>query len=273
MDKQSILGRTLSMFKLNNLGEQTGDKIVTNSGQLMTHTRVRLEIVDVLRGFALIMMIAFHFCYDLNYFGWTNFPLGISFAWIIWQRAIASIFLLLVGISLVLRAKFKPTWRDFWQRWFKIAGAAIIVSLGSYLIFPTSFIYFGILHCISVSLLVGRVLLRLGTLNLFLGIIAIAISANFAHSFFNPRTLNWLGFATQFPFTEDYVPVFPWIGVVLIGCGLGTIWQQFQFKTPQLVTEISDRSSWLIWMGKRSLTIYLLHQPILFGMLFLIQQF
>jgi uncharacterized membrane protein len=238
----------------------------------MTATRVRLDFVDALRGFALAMMIAFHFCYDLNYFGWASFPLGVSVVWVIWQRAIASTFLLLVGIGLVLRDAFKPSWRDFWRRWIQIAGAALIVSLGSYLIFPTSFIYFGILHCIAFSLLVGRLLIKLGIINILIGTIAIAFSLNFSSPVFNDRILNWIGLATQLPFTEDYVPVFPWLGVVLIGCGLGSIWKQFEFKTPQLITKISDRSSWLVNMGRRSLSIYLLHQPILFGVLFLIKQ-
>jgi uncharacterized membrane protein len=238
----------------------------------MTATRVRLDIVDLLRGFALVMMIAFHFCYDLNYFGWANFPLGVSPFWIIWQRSIASTFLILVGIGLVLRDTFKPAWRDFWRRWLQIAGAALLVSLGSYLIFPTSFIYFGILHCIAVSLLVGRLLLRFGVINLLLGILAIAISLNFSNPIFNDRPVSWIGLATQVPPTEDYVPLFPWLGVVLIGCGLGNIWKKFEFKTPQFVRIISDRVTWLVSMGKRSLAIYLLHQPILFGLLFLIQQ-
>jgi uncharacterized membrane protein len=237
------------------------------------NSKVRLSIVDALRGFALLMMCLFHFCYDLNYFGWANFPIGISLSWIIWQRAIASTFLLLVGIGLVLRAKFKPSWRDFWQRWLQIAGAAILVSLGSYLIFPTSFIYFGILHCIAISLLVGRLLLRFGAINLWLGIGAIALANTFTNPFFNDRFLNWLGFATQLQPTEDYVPLFPWLGVVLIGCGLGKIWERFQFRLPKFLATIGDRLTWLVWIGKRSLAIYLLHQPILLAILFSIRGF
>jgi uncharacterized membrane protein len=239
----------------------------------MSTSKVRLSIVDVLRGFALVMMSAFHFCYDINYFGWAYFPIGISPSWIIWQRSIASTFLLLVGIGLVLRAKFKPAWKDFWRRWLQIAGAAILVSLGSYLIFPTSFIYFGILHCIAISLLVGRLLLRLGAINIGLGIAAIALANIFTNPFFNDRSLNWIGFATQLQPTEDYVPLFPWLGLVLIGCGLGKIWEKFEFRLPTFLVTIGDRLIWLVWIGKRSLAIYLLHQPILFAILFSIRGF
>jgi uncharacterized membrane protein len=240
---------------------------------LMSTSKVRLSIVDALRGLALLMMCAFHFCYDLNYFGWAYFPIGIAQSWVIWQRSIASTFLLLVGIGLVLRSKFKPAWADFWRRWLQIAGAAILVSIGSYFIFPTSFIYFGILHCIAISLIVGRLLLRLGAINLGLGVGAIALANTFTNPLFNDRFLNWIGFATQLQPTEDYVPLFPWLGVVLIGCGLGKIWERFQFQLPASLVIFGDRLTWLVWIGKRSLAIYLLHQPILLAFLVSIQSF
>jgi uncharacterized membrane protein len=235
----------------------------------MEKSKVRFEEIDGLRGLAIIQMVAYHFCYDLNYFGWVRWPLGRGFGWVFWQTSIVSTFLLLVGISLVLRSTFKPAWRDFWQRWIQIAVSALLVSLGSYFIFPESYIFFGILHCIAITLMVGRILLFVGTYNLVLGGGAIALGLGFANPMFNPRALSWLGFITERPFSEDYVPIFPWLGLVLMGCGLGSIWRNSGFRIPKWVISLRGHiPHWLIQTGKHSLAIYLVHQPILLGILF-----
>src|SRR5262245_18687767 len=109
-------------------------------------TRSRLAGIDALRGFAVAQLIVYHFIYDLNYFGWLRLAMTRDQPWVGWRTAIVTQFLLLVGISLVLRHAFKPAWSDFWRRWAEIAGAALLVSLGSWWMFPQRFIFFGILH-------------------------------------------------------------------------------------------------------------------------------
>ncbi len=239
----------------------------------MGNAKVRFDEIDGLRGFAIAQMVAYHFCYDLNYFGWTNLPIGLSLGWEIWQVSILSIFLLLTGISLVLRDALKPSWQDFWRRWIQIAASALAVSLGSYWIFPESYIFFGILHFIAIALILGRLVLSLGAYNLILGILVIVIAQKVSHPIFNPPILSCIGLATQEPFTQDFVPIFPWLGVVLLGCGFGSIWRSYDFKRPiwiALLTQSIPRFS--IWAGKHSLAIYLIHQPILFMLLFAISR-
>jgi uncharacterized membrane protein len=238
----------------------------------METNKVRFDEIDGLRGFAIAQMVLYHFCYDLNYFGWARFPLGRGLGWEIWQISIVSTFLLLVGISLVLRSTFKPSWRDFWQRWLQVAVSALLVSCGSYLLFPESYIFFGILHLIAITLIVGRLLLFVGRYNLVLGCGAITLGLGFANSTFNSRSLSWIGFTTQTPFSEDYVPVFPWLGVVLIGCGMGSLWKMSGFETPQGIAFLKRYlPSYWSKIGKHSLTIYLVHQPILLGILFVVR--
>jgi uncharacterized membrane protein len=161
----------------------------------MGSEKVRFDGIDGLRGFAIAQMVVYHLCYDLNHFGWTNFPIGLSLGWEIWQVSILSTFLLLTGISLVLRDAFKPSWRDFWRRWLQIVASALAVSLGSYLIFPESYIFFGILHFISVALILGRLMLRLGAYNLILGSLVIVLGLSWSHPFFNTfasSCFNWM---------------------------------------------------------------------------------
>jgi uncharacterized membrane protein len=239
----------------------------------MGSEKVRFDGIDGLRGFAIAQMVVYHLCYDLNHFGWTNFPIGLSLGWKIWQVSILSTFLLLTGISLVLRDAFKPSWRDFWRRWIQIAASALAVSLGSYLIFPESYIFFGILHFISIALILGRLVLPLGAYNLMLGILVIAIEQSVSLPIFNTPVLSWIGLATQEPFTQDFVPIFPWLGVVLMGCGLGSIWRSHDFKSPKWVALFAQSiPHFSIWTGKHSLAIYLIHQPILFILLFAIEK-
>ncbi|MGH6610941.1 MAG: DUF1624 domain-containing protein [Burkholderiaceae bacterium] len=225
----------------------------------------RLTLVDALRGFAVAQMIVYHFIYDLSYFGWVDLMMTRDQPWVGWRTAIVTQFLLLVGVSLVLRTSFKPSAADFRKRWLQIAAAALLVTLGSWLVFGPRLIYFGILHFVAAALLVAQPLLRLGALNIVTGVISIVIGLVYANEFFNTPPATIIGFMTFKPRTEDYVPIFPWIGVVLIGAGLASYWQRAQWGVWPALQPLNRAPSWLLFLGRWPLTIYLLHQPILLG--------
>ena len=87
----------------------------------------RFAGVDQLRGLAIATMIAYHFCYDLAWFGFASFrpdDMLNDWRWIAWRNSIVASFLVLVGVSRALNAAFKPSWSDFWMRWMQIAAAA-----------------------------------------------------------------------------------------------------------------------------------------------------
>ncbi|HTT12037.1 MAG TPA: heparan-alpha-glucosaminide N-acetyltransferase [Burkholderiaceae bacterium] len=233
----------------------------------------RFAGIDALRGFAVVQMICYHFIYDLNYFGWVRLAMTRDHPWVAWRTAIVTQFLLLVGVSLVLRSAFKPAWSDFWRRWLQIAGAAALVSAGTWWMFRDKFIYFGILHYVTVALILARLLVPLGRLNLALGIVALLVGLLFKDAAFNPTELNWIGFTTRLPVTEDYVPVFPWIGVTLVGVGLGALWQRSRFAVaPALSGPNAAPPRLLVFLGSWALTVYLAHQPILLGVLWLVKR-
>jgi uncharacterized membrane protein len=231
----------------------------------------RLPLVDALRGFAVAQMIVYHFIYDLDHFGWIELAMTRDQPWVGWRTAIVSQFLLLVGVSLVLRLARRPGWRDFWLRWAQVAAAAALVSIGSWLMFGPRWIYFGILHFIAVALLAGRALAPLREGNLLLAAAAIAAWFAFRDPAFNAAPANIIGLVTEKPRTEDYVPLFPWIAAVLAGLGLGSLWQRRGFAlSPPWQRLNADPPRLLVLFGTWALTVYLMHQPILIGLLWLL---
>ncbi|HEU0199956.1 MAG TPA: heparan-alpha-glucosaminide N-acetyltransferase [Burkholderiaceae bacterium] len=236
-----------------------------NSGQ-------RLAIVDVLRGFAVAQMIVYHFVYDLKYFGWVKIMMTRDQPWVGWRTAIVTQFLLLVGVSLVLRTSFKPAFSDFARRWVQVAGAAFLVSAGSWFLFGPRYIWFGILHFVAAALLLARPLVSLGGWNLPLGLAVLAAGLLYKDEAFNGTPANILGFATAKPRTEDYVPLFPWFGLVLIGVALGAWWQRLGYPLAQPLRRLNDAPPRVLqFLGLWSLTAYLIHQPVLLSMLWVVK--
>lgn len=236
-------------------------------------TSPRVALVDALRGFAVAQMIVYHFIYDLNYFGFVRVRMLLDQPWVGWRTAIVTQFLLLVGVSLVLRTRHKPAWSDFRRRWLQVAAAAALVSAGSGFLFGPRFIWFGILHFIAVALILVRLLIPLGGWNLALGTVALAAGLLFAADAFNAAPQNALGFVTQKPSSEDYVPLFPWIGVVLFGAGAGALWARRGFALVPSLTALNESPPrLLVLLGTWALTVYLLHQPVLMGLLWLVRR-
>lgn len=231
----------------------------------------RYFLIDVLRGSAIGLMFIYHFCFDLNYFGHVRLDFNHQPFWLGFRALIVSLFLGVVGISLQLAHTRHWRARPFFQRLGLLVGAALLVSLSSYLIYPNSFIFFGILHFIAVASLLGLLFLKLYYLNLILGVLVISIGLTVSQPFFDQPALQWFGLVTHKPITEDYVPLLPWFGVVLIGMFLGR-WAVTQQPIPAWLQWQNEHfvSRTLAFGGKHGLLIYLLHQPILLGLLYLI---
>jgi uncharacterized membrane protein len=241
----------------------------------------RLAFLDITRGFAIVMMVAYHFCFDLVMFHRADWNILGDANWIAWRTAILSSFLLVAGVSLTLRLHQQPEWRPFLLRWAQIAGAALLVSLGSAIMFPQTFIYFGVLHHMAVAMLVCRLALACSRWNIVLGLAIVIAAECFSSAAFDTRWLNWIGFMTHKPATQDYVPLFPWLGVMLTGCGLGTAMIEHRWLERDQAAQGADPKRNVGWVlrgtrllefaGRSSLLIYLVHQPILIGMLWLYQ--
>jgi uncharacterized membrane protein len=226
----------------------------------------RVAGVDALRGLAICLMIAYHFAFDLRYYRITAADFEHDPFWLGARALIVSSFMLLVGVSLVLARRAHAPPAQFWMRLALIAGCAALASAGSWLLFPRTFIWFGILHCIAVASLVARPLVARPGLALAAGIVVILAAVAFAHPAFDAPALAWLGFTTAKPATEDYVPLAPWAGVALVGIAVGHALARREF---QALAPLTGAPHWLRWLGRHSLAVYMVHQPLLLGLLWL----
>jgi len=227
----------------------------------------RLAGIDALRGAAIVAMIAYHFCFDLRYFGVLNADFEQSSFWLTARSLILSSFLLLAGVSLVLATRNNSSTARFRRQVGVIALCAVAVSAGSYALFPNTFIWFGVLHAIAVSLVLARPLVGHPALALVLGVAVIVAGVGFAHSSFNRLPWAAIGFVTVKPATEDYVPLFPWTGVLLLGIALG---HTLGRDAARGFVNAQRWPAWLAFLGRHSLAVYMLHQPLLVGTLWLV---
>jgi hypothetical protein len=236
-------------------------------------TGPRLARLDALRGLAVLWMTAFHFSFDLAHFGLTQQNFYSDPVWL-WQRiAILSLFLFCAGLGQSLAVIHGQSWLRFWRRWLQIAGCAALVSLGSYMMFPKSWIYFGVLHGMAVMLLIARLTARWGGW-LWPASLAALLLAQWAPGlhqhwpvarWLDAPVWHGLGLMSHKPFTEDYVPLLPWLGVVWLGVAAGP-WVHARGWLAGPVPAHPAMAA-VTFIGRWSLSWYLLHQPLLMGAL------
>jgi uncharacterized membrane protein len=227
----------------------------------------RIDAIDALRGFALCLMIVYHFSFDLRLFGVIAADFEHDPFWLGFRAVIVSLFMGLVGVSLVLSDRAGASAAHFWRRVAIIAACALAVSAASWVAFPRSFIYFGILHCIAVASVLGRPLVRWPASAFVVGCAIIVAGLTLSHPAFDKPMLSAVGFVTHKPVTEDYVPLAPWAGVVFIGIALGQLLARQSFE---VIAPLGAAPALLRWLGRHSLAIYMVHQPILLGILWLV---
>jgi len=228
----------------------------------------RYQRIDILRGIAITLMVIYHFSYDLTYFRFLRFDFYHDPFWINFRILIVSLFVGLVGVSLVLATQNGINLRRYARRlgWLVLLSLAITVM--SYFMFPGRMIVFGILHFIAFASVAGLLFVRLYVPSLILGIGIILLDLLYQHEFFDQYWIHWLGLTVHRPAAEDYVSVIPWFGVVLIGIFIGqTILRNESLQRIFSVNSDHFLMRGLAFSGRHSLLIYILHQPILFAIL------
>lgn len=235
----------------------------------------RIEWIDLARGIALVAMAIYHFSWDLEFFGYLD-PGSAGTGPLKWfARSIASSFLVLVGISLVLAHGNGIRWRGFGRRLATVATAALAITVATRFFTPDSYVFFGILHHIAFTSVFGLLFLRLPAFALLL-IAAVWLSVPFwGKSFaFDAPMLTWLGLSPIPPRSNDFVPVFPWFAAVLAGMTAGRVMagtNAFDILRTHPPGQ-NPVSRFLRFLGRHSLVTYLVHQPILIACVFLFSQ-
>ncbi len=224
----------------------------------------RLAALDVARGVALAAMAVYHFAWDLEFFGFAEPGMTAQLPWKLFARSIATSFLFLAGVSFLLAHGRGFSFGKFWPRFAQIAGAALAISIATRLAMPDSFIFFGILHEIAAASLIGIFAVRLPALPILaLALMAFLLPQLFTDAAFNTRWLAWTGFAETAPRSNDLVTFFPWTAAFLGGLGItkaaSGILQKLANQVPAWLKPAE-------WAGKHSLIIYLVHQPVLIGL-------
>jgi uncharacterized membrane protein len=232
--------------------------------------------IDLLRGIAIIMMIIFHILFDLVFLGIVKINLysGLN---LLFLYSIGTIFLLLVGVSLslsysrVMNALSKrQIWLKFIKRGIMIFCLGLIITFFTWFYLGRGFILFGVLHCIGLSIIFSILFLKHRFINLILGAILVFIGVFLKTMVFDFNWFLWLGFVPRGFYTVDYFPILPWFGVVLIGVFIGNI----LYKDNKRNFYIKDFSSvkfvkLFCFLGRYSLVIYFIHQPVIISLIYL----
>lgn len=225
----------------------------------------RLNGLDAFRGLAIFFMITFHFSYDLHYFGYIKIDTTQSTFFIHYRQLIVNMFLFAVGVSLAIANKNGINWHKVKKRALVLGLTSALISIATYFIFPLSWIYFGVIHFIFVASIVGLAFINRPKLALF-SAIAILVAYFGFNITMHPIFIK-IAPLLHIPLyhTEDLVPFIPWFSTVLLGIALvGFNLHSKLFKLNSKIAQTKPLKL-LQFMGKHSLFIYLIHQPILFG--------
>lgn len=229
----------------------------------------RSVALDAARGLAVAAMVVYHTAWDLSSLSLIETDVTASPGWSWFARTVAAGFLVLAGIGLVLAHGRGTRWRPFARRLAVLAAAALAITAVTRIVFPDSYIFFGILHNMALSSLVALPFVRApAAVTVLVAALLLAAPLLLASPALNAPLLAFLGLGTVVSDTNDYVPLLPWTGFVFAGLALGRL------AAGRLAGPGREPARpWRVLgaVGRRSLLIYLVHQPLIFGALSAVQ--
>lgn len=229
--------------------------------QTQLHNKqTRFQFLDFTRGVALVLMFIYHLCFGLSQLGYLEIHFSTDIFWISFRALIVFLFLSLVGIGLYLATLNRFNVKGYVKRLLLLFCYFTAITLLSQFVRPDFTVYFGILHLIFVSSLFGILFVRFKYLNLILGVTIVLLGLIYQSHYFDSIYLSWIGFSYTLPTSDDFAPIFPWFGIVLIGIYCGHYF--FSTKTHQTLLNWKANvwpSRLLIWAGKHSIHLYFIH--------------
>ncbi len=219
----------------------------------------RLFLIDFFRFSAIVLMVIFHTGYDLAMFGYWQFNMQGFFGFTL-PRIIVTLFLLSSGLSLNLKPgklSLKAEFINAWPRFLKLFIFALIISGVSRFMFPKNWIYFGTLHCLAALTIIAIFFRDRPKIALICGLL---IQLNFFTDLIPLKDPLEILVSMK---SVDFIPLYPWAGVFLLGMGLSPYIKHFNPKVPSFI------AGPVSVISQKSLPIYLLHQPIIYSSILL----
>ncbi|NLW48035.1 MAG: DUF1624 domain-containing protein [Firmicutes bacterium] len=235
--------------------------------------------LDFLRGIAIVLMVVYHGLVDYSFV--TGSPFLITgIINLLWQDGTVILFLLLFGIGTVLStSKHSSQPKIVFKKTIRKSSLlflwGMIITAITFIFIRKEYVVFGIMHLLGTCTLLQYPLRKLKYLNLILGMIVIILGNYLSGCRFGFTFLIWLGFIPKGGFSSvDYFPILPWYGYILIGVFLGNT----LYPNGVSRLRIKDYSGFriikfLTFLGRHSLKIYLIHQPLFFALLSLFNFF
>ena len=220
---------------------------------------MRIDELDSLRATALVMMLVLNFVTDLNHFGIMNTETGDQWWWM--ARIAASLFVGISGVSYFLAHRLEYDFTKTSGRTQRLIFWAFVITIITYIFEPSAYVRFGVLHLLALASIVAFPVARKPEFALGIGLILLIIPLS------SNSNLVWLGLRETGFIAVDYFPLNPWLGIFFIGLALASR----IYPEGKPLTEIQWPEKWL-WFGRNTLTIYVIHQPILIGLLVLTGQ-
>ena len=220
---------------------------------------MRVDELDSLRATALVLMLILNFVTDLNHFGLINTETGDMWWWM--ARITASLFVGISGVSYFLAHRLEYDFTKTSGRTKRLIFWAFVITIITYIFEPSAYVRFGVLHLLALASIVAFPVARKPEFALGIGLILLIIPLS------SNSNLVWRGLRETGFLAVDYFPLNPWLGIFFIGLALASR----IYPEGKPLTEIQWPERWL-WFGRNTLTIYVIHQPILIGLLILTGQ-
>jgi uncharacterized membrane protein len=244
----------------------------------------RIRLLDLLRAMAVIAMIFYHFAYDLADFGYVSMIIVVNGYWKLFAQSIGCSFLFVSGISFWVMASGGIIWSKYFKRMAVLIAAALLISITTYQINSSTFIFFGILHLLAACSLFSVFIYRLPVIVLLIlgvGIIFLPeyyhTSSYYNNTLFANKLLAWTGLFNGKTGSVDFYAFMPWSAAFVFGLACSKVF--IKPGHPSTVSPLSFKEekatlglSSVLWIGRNSLLVYLIHQPILIGIIICFQK-
>ena len=240
----------------------------------------RIRILDFLRAVAVMAMIFYHFVYDLGDFGYVNLITVVNGYWKLFAQSIGCSFLFISGVSFWVMANNGIEWQKYLKRLIILISAAVLISIVTFVQFGPAFIFFGILHLLAACSILAILIYRMPILLLLALAVGLILLPDYYHNseyynaeLFSNKIFSWTGLYDGRTGSVDFYGFMPWSAAFVFGLATAKIFIKPRYSSNFSPLSFKEEKSYTIlvimfWIGRNSLLVYLLHQPILYGLFY-----